>query len=771
MTSILNDTLEQREYRINQVLAYIQQTQKLFDKYASSELKAAQGKFEPLIQGLQSDKVRIVVIGEFSRGKSRLVNALLGIDLLPSAKEATTAINTFLQSPPQGREKEKYISLNFIDSNRVPEELSWEDDGVLKRWGTELDKGNKNARSELHHIDVFADHDLLNKGLVIIDTPGLESVVAHHEDITRKAIASAHIAIWVQSVEQLGGNSREWLFLTDTVRQHFRKFLTVINMWDQVLDPEDDHDKAKPEAERVEEKLNTVRDNFRRHLSDLPQVELDLMTNDQHLMGVSAKWALSKDSEQQQSSGIQHLTQRIADLCSSGEAQQEVFYKPLKQLSSIQATLASALEDEIITLSDQRDLREKQNELALLEQEIKNQRLEQDQIAKNSQDEHYRAAQTITKQINESLVLPLIGLRDEIDILLTESYIKHEVEAGHNNIGLPKATEDKFQQVTKEVGGVWLKQTQKIETALNDLRADYVDAMKSHSIQMAKSLGGISIELPEIKIDLQLDLSSVLEHQNKQWELESNLEKYEQEIFEYEIKQAKLVTDETRLRAAEANRERIVRQLRDLGAPPSPMSYEVNTRGSFTTFFLGANYVTRYDDSNVREYEKERDEIKLDLTNRENVLEQLMEEEAAKNQQRQTIEVLRRKAEQQFARLEKQRKAQEELLAKEKQELIADTLRHLHNSTIGELNNRIRQLESFADQTVTQLFDDQLKALLVCVEEQFTQPLLAKQAKREEVLKLFEHSKNDIEQRKAEVVQARKELDEVMELTNTALAN
>ena len=57
------------------------------------------------------------------------------------------------------------------------------------------------------------------------------------------------------------------------------------------------------------------------------------------------------------------------------------------------------------------------------------------------------------------------------------------------------------------------------------------------------------------------------------------------------------------------------------------------------------------------------------------------------------------------------------------------------------------------------------------MEEQFTQPLLAKQAKREEVLKLFEHSKNDIEQRKAEVVQARKELDEVMELTNTALAN
>ena len=61
-TTSLNDTLAQREARIEQVLAYIQQTQKLFEKYASSELKAAQGRFEPLIQGLQSDKVRIVVI-------------------------------------------------------------------------------------------------------------------------------------------------------------------------------------------------------------------------------------------------------------------------------------------------------------------------------------------------------------------------------------------------------------------------------------------------------------------------------------------------------------------------------------------------------------------------------------------------------------------------------------------------------------------------------------------------------------------------------------
>lgn len=773
MTSILNDTLAQREARIEQVLAYIQQTQKLFDKYASSELKAAQGRFEPLIQGLQSDKVRIVVIGEFSRGKSRLVNALLNIDLLPSAKEATTAINTFLQSPPRGREQEKYIALNFIDAMRPPEELPWEHDGVLKQWGTELDKSNKSARSELRHIDVFATHDLLNKGLVIIDTPGLESVVAHHEDITRKAIASAHIAIWVQSVEQLGGNSREWQFLTDTVRQHFRKFLTVVNMWDQVLEPEDDHDRAKPEAERVAEKLNTVRDNFRHHLNDLPEAELALMTNDLHLMGVSAKWALSKNLEQQQRSGINHLVQRIADLCSSGEAQQEIFYKPLKQLNTIQVTLAAALDDEINALNDPRDIKEQQNELALLEQEIKNQTLEQQQTARDHKDEHYRAAQIITKQINENLVQPLRSLRDEIEILLTENYIKREVEAGRKNISLPIEAQKKFQQVTKEVGEAWLQQKRQVESALNDLKTEYIAAMQQHSLQMENSLSGIKIELPEIKIDLQLDLSSVIDYQKKKLELERSLEKTEAEMEKYELESAKLSGDDPRLRSAQTALERTHRQLEDLGSQPSPRSYPSSEKVSDGGMYSSPEYrtVTRYDNSNVKIYNEHRNELKDDLANREKTLELLMHAEAEKSKQRQTVTVLRRKAEQQYAKQEKQRKEQEQLLTKEKNEVIAETLRHLRNSTTGELNNRIGYLEKNASQIIEQLFNDQLKALLACVEEGFTQPLLAKQSKREEVLRLFEHGKNDIEQRKAEVMQAKKELNEVMEFTSTALVN
>ncbi len=771
--NILNQTLEQREARIGKVLDYIIQTQQIFEKYASSELKIAHGLFEPLIQGLKSDKVQIVVIGEFSRGKSRLVNALLGIDLLPSAKEATTAINTFLQSPPVGRENDKYIRLNFIDSNRPDQELNWDNDGVLKQWGTELDKTNKSARSELQRIDVFAAHDLLNKGLVIIDTPGLESVVAHHEEITRKAIAGAHIAIWVQSVDQLGGNSREWQFLTATVRQNFRKFLTVVNMWDQVLDPEDDHDKAKPESERVNEKLNTVRENFRQHLKDLPESELAQMTNNEHLMGVSAKWALSNDAEQKKRSGIENLIQRIADLCNSGEAQQEVFYKPLKQLSSIQSTLAAALDDEIKVLNDSRTIDEKKNELNLLEQEIKNQTLEQTQTAREHKDEHLRVAQVIIKEINENLVQPLRGLRDEIDNLLTENYIRREVEAERKNIGLPPDAKIKFQQVTQAVNEKWAAQKKQVESALNSLKAEYFSVIQKQNIQLEKTFSSMNVELPEIKIDLKLDLSSIIDYQSKKHELERSLEKTEAEIEKHEIESAKLSSDDPRLRSAQTAYERAKSQLRDLGGQPDPYARKVHEKVAEAGVYSDAKYEerTRYDDSNVKEYQAQRAEMKYDIDNREKLFKKLMEEEAEKNKQRQTAEVSRRKAEQQLAKIEKQHKEQEQSIIKEKQAIVADTLRTLRNSTMGELNSRIGYLEKNASKIIEKLFDDQLTALLVCVEEQFMQPLRAKQAKREEVLEIFKRGQDEAEQRKLELMKAKKQLDEVIDFTQTALAN
>ena len=175
MNEALDYSLQKRQDHIKTAQSYLQRTQALFEAFGSPELKSSHAKFEELSKALASDsKVLLVVIGEFTRGKSKLVNALLGTHVLLSAQEATTAINTFVQALPEGK-TEKFIRIHFQD-DRPSQDIPWLDDSVLEKWGTELNEENADARQTVKSIDVFTSHPLLDKGLVIIDTPGLQSV-------------------------------------------------------------------------------------------------------------------------------------------------------------------------------------------------------------------------------------------------------------------------------------------------------------------------------------------------------------------------------------------------------------------------------------------------------------------------------------------------------------------------------------------------------------------------------------------------------------------
>src|SRR2546428_13899404 len=50
-----------------------------------------------LADKLASEQFNLVVLGQFKRGKSTLINALLGVDLLPTAVVPLTSIVTLIQ--------------------------------------------------------------------------------------------------------------------------------------------------------------------------------------------------------------------------------------------------------------------------------------------------------------------------------------------------------------------------------------------------------------------------------------------------------------------------------------------------------------------------------------------------------------------------------------------------------------------------------------------------------------------------------------------------
>ena len=293
---LLTQSFDDRQRKIGIAKDYVARTQKLFEAFGSAELKTSHARFPELLNALDSNDVRLVVLGEFSRGKSYLLNSLLGIEVLPTATQTTTAINTFLKALPKG-EAGRYILVHWQDKERKPQRVEWVEDDALERWGTELEDTHADVRKEVDHIELFLSHPLLDKGLVLVDTPGLQTIVKHHEAITRKAIAEAHIALFVQATDQLGGNQTEWDFMESTLKSNFQKFITVINKWDLVLEPKDKKARERGEAKNIEMSLQTVKDNFARVLKDTPnsEAELAMLTDDNNLMGVSAEWAQSDD--------------------------------------------------------------------------------------------------------------------------------------------------------------------------------------------------------------------------------------------------------------------------------------------------------------------------------------------------------------------------------------------------------------------------------------------------------------------------------------------
>src|SRR5215510_7431510 len=54
-------------------------------------LDGSAGEIAGVLTRMESDKFSVVVVGEFKRGKSTFINALLGVDVLPADVLPTTA--------------------------------------------------------------------------------------------------------------------------------------------------------------------------------------------------------------------------------------------------------------------------------------------------------------------------------------------------------------------------------------------------------------------------------------------------------------------------------------------------------------------------------------------------------------------------------------------------------------------------------------------------------------------------------------------------------
>lgn len=173
---------------------------------------------------LETNTFNLVVVGQFKRGKTCLINAMLGASILPVSVIPLTSIVTALV---YGEKPCARVFFNDGKTAETPVESICE-------YVTET--GNPNNQKGVSEVTVFYPSPYLKDGVRLIDTPGVGSVYAHNTDVAYKFLPKSDAALFLLSVDQ-PASSAEIEFLKD-VREYAARIFFLLNKTDYLSSEE-----------------------------------------------------------------------------------------------------------------------------------------------------------------------------------------------------------------------------------------------------------------------------------------------------------------------------------------------------------------------------------------------------------------------------------------------------------------------------------------------------------------------------------------------------
>lgn len=186
-------------------------------------------EIQSIERAIERDFFRVVVLGEFKRGKSTFINALLGQRILPTdvLPETATITNILYASEPR---------LQVVYKNKQVEERPL-NAAEMERFSARADKAYTDT---IDYIKVGYPLDLLAPKICLVDTPGVADLDESRTDITYGYVPTANAVIFL-----LDANTPLTKTETEFIEHHIlpqgiRDILFVVNKYDHVDEEEDE---------------------------------------------------------------------------------------------------------------------------------------------------------------------------------------------------------------------------------------------------------------------------------------------------------------------------------------------------------------------------------------------------------------------------------------------------------------------------------------------------------------------------------------------------
>ena len=174
-----------------------------------------------LLTRLADDRFNLMLVGRFSRGKSTLINAVLGHPYLPTGILPLTSVITTVRygSRPQA-------VLNFRNAG-FPREIPL---SQLPEYVTQ--QSNPGNVKRLAYAEIQLPVELLRRGLFFVDSPGLGSSITENTETTERFFPEADAFVLITSYDS--PLSEEEDRALHRIRQADRVLFVIVNKHDTV---------------------------------------------------------------------------------------------------------------------------------------------------------------------------------------------------------------------------------------------------------------------------------------------------------------------------------------------------------------------------------------------------------------------------------------------------------------------------------------------------------------------------------------------------------
>ena len=207
-------------------------------KDANTELNLPQEvtKLEQMQDIYNKKEYFVAFIGQFSAGKSYLINNLLERKLLPQGITETTPLLTYIRYNDEFNDLNECAVLHF--QNGASEKISLEEVANIIQKSDDIKWDIEN----IDYLEIYLQEEILKNGMILLDTPGVNTIIERHEQLLANSLLLSSKIIYVDghSPSQVDVDKmtmfKQQGFNVSFVRTHCDEIKSSEESVDQVID-------------------------------------------------------------------------------------------------------------------------------------------------------------------------------------------------------------------------------------------------------------------------------------------------------------------------------------------------------------------------------------------------------------------------------------------------------------------------------------------------------------------------------------------------------